>query len=420
MKIEIRKDQNLLKSVMEATGLSSDFILKVADEYDVCANAGNDPIPRILDAMKSERYLKYNSNATKQAIVRSALTKTHSSDLEGDPFDEVVIVFGGVDRNGKDPKKNPPMHYIALKKNKQLVRIKSWDKDLFSVLPCKARVVGTFTTNAQWGDAIVPDEYSGVSDVEMIDSETLQKALMKVAMTPEMCGNVSSDLVKYNVPYAITGKIQWVNPCTKWVDGELDDKGYELLYDDEGTPTKKGIRCSISLEGNGSGVGLSAVLDTAKTRHPIVMIDDFETLATDAYESNPTTPKKQGLYLKDVLSGREIIAVGTMSRMSSSNTLLYVDFSSVFLMECNPDIKPVNETPKLDEFKKEEPAPEDSSLTPEQKIVAAIVESSRVNGVKDPSFIPVDKLRAIASIGEEYDDNTVRQFAKAAEAQLKM
>lgn len=416
MKIEIRKDQKLLNSVMEKTGLSSEFILKIADEFDICANADRDPIPIILSAMQSERYLKYKSEATKQSVVRSALCRTSNAELEGDPFDETVMVFGGTDRSGKDPKKNPPMYYIALKKNKELIRIKSWDTELFSVLPCKARVVGTFTTNAQWGDAVVPEE-DGVLDVEEVDSSAVQKALMRVAMTPAMCGSVGSDLVRYNAPYAITGKIQWVNPCTKWVDGELDDKGYELVYDDQGTPSKKGVRCSISLESEDSGITMHAVIETAKSKHPIVLIDDFETLALDAYESNPTTPKKQASYLKDVLSCRQIVAVGTMSRISDKNgSSLYVDFACVFLMECNPDIKPVNETPKLDEFKNEEPDP---SLTPEQKIVAAIVQTCEINGMKDPAFIPVDKLRTIAEIGAEYDDNMVREFAKAAAAQMK-
>jgi len=411
MKVEIRKDKALLESVVEKTGLTSEFILKIADEFDICNNAGKDAVQIILDAMQSERYLKYKNNSTRQSVVRSALCKTPSVDVEGDPFDEVVMVIGGCDRWGTNAK--APINYIAMKKNKQFVRIKSWDTALFSHMPCKARVVGTLTTDVKWGDSIVTEK-DNISAEEPADMDTIQKALMRVAITPHTCG--SEDLVLYNVPYAFMGKIQWVNPTNIWQNGEnigLND----VVCDDESTPKRKCVTCSISIDADNSGVGIAFNIDRARVKHPIVLIEDFESLAIDAFESSPGDRKRQASYLKDVLAGREIIAVGTVSGRKEKNNMLYVNVSTCFLMELNPDVKPVNEAPKLDEFK--EPEPSSEPLSEEQRIVKDIIKTCEINGKRDASYIPVDKLRAIASIGEEYDDNMVREFAKAAEAQMK-
>jgi len=361
--------------------------------------------------MQSERYQKYKSEATRLSILKSALCKTQNSELEGDPFDEVVMVFGGCDRYDGNPK--APMHYLALKKNKEFIRIKSWDTGLFKAMPCKARVVGTLTSDMKYGDSVVPSE-DGVFDEESVDNDTCQKSLLKVAITPQDTEKLE-ELVAFNVPYAFRGKIQWVNPTNIWKDGENVELN-DVVCDDAGTPAQKCVTCSISIDAENSGVGIAFNLDRPRVKHPIVEIEDFEALAQDAFESSPGDRKRQASYLKDVLAGREIIAVGLVSGKKQKNNMLYVNVSTAFIMECNPEIKPVNEAPKLDEFKKEEP---EEPLSKEQLIVANIIEFAQVNGIKDPAFIPVDKLRTIAEIGAEYDDNMVREFGKAAAAQMK-
>lgn len=386
--------------------------IKNTEEYKTALKNGRDVEAIIAEAIKSERYQKYKSEATRLSILKSALCKTASAELDGDPFDEVVIVFGGADRWGGNPK--APMHYLAMKKNKEFVRIKTWDTGLFSSMPCKARVVGTLTSDPKYGDAVVPVD-DGVSAIEAVDKETLQKALMKVAITPQDHGKLEA-LVQYNVPYAFRGKIQWINPTSIWQDGEnvgLND----VFCNDENTPPKKCVTCSISINANDSGVGLTLNLDRPRINHPIVDIEDFEALAEDAYTENPGDRKKQGNYLKEVLSGRDVIAVGTVSGKKEKNNMLYVNVSTAFLMEVNPDIKPANDAPKIDEFHKEDGPdvidPVDTSLSPEQKIVAAIVDFGLINN-QDPAYIPSDKARSIAEIGAEYDDNMVHEFKKAA------
>lgn len=428
MVVKLKETPELIKTVAEKTGLSEDFIVKISAEYDICANDKKDPIERIIGAMNSERYKKYKNDATRQSIVKCALCKTANSDSDGDPFDEMVMVFGGTDRKGKvkkvlnkdtgkeeDKESNPPMYFIGLKKNRELIRIQTWDSGLFPVLPCKARIVGNVITTAEWGDSIKPSSDEGVSAIEAVDKDTVQKALMRVAMDNAKCGSVSDDLVRFHVPYVIRGKIQYVNPIPKWNENSERDGAYDIIYDDYGTPTKKGVYCSISLDKGDTGVGMSIVLDKVKTKHPVIDIEDFEMMANDAYESSKD-PVSQGHYLRNLISCRDVIGVGTMSRLSTRGGGMYVDFACVYVMEVNPDIKPANEAPKIDEFHNDGPDvidPVDTSLSPEQKIVASIVEFGLINN-QDPAYIPSDKARSIAEIGAEYDDNMVHEFKKAA------
>jgi len=384
--------------------------IKNTKEYAECVKAGRDAEKIIADAMQSERYQKYKSEATRLSILKAALIKTVTSELDGDPFDETVMIFGGADQYGS----KRPVNFLALKKDKTFVKITAWDSGLVEA-PCKCRIQGVY--DAKW-NSVTPLE-NGISEVVPADMETCQKALMKVAISVKDIDKLES-LVKYNV-YAFTGAIQWVNPTPVFADGRKTGEN-ALLADNENVPPRKHVTAGISIDSRNSGFSITLHLDRQRVGSPVVEIEDFEALAIDAVESFPGEPKRQCSVLRDGITGRDIIAIGSVNGIkeqtpkNGGDPICYINASCAFIMEANSSIKPAP-APKLADYTPEEYPdvidPVDTSLSPEQKIVADIVTFACVNN-QDPTFIPTDKVRSIAKIGAEYDDNLIGEFKKAA------
>lgn len=388
------------------------------DEYKKCVSAGRDANQIVDETMKSEVYQKYTSEATRLSILKSALLKTQQSEIDGDPFDEELVVFGGSDAYGTQR----PINFVALRKDKTFIKITGWDSKLFDC-PCKCRVQGTLVSN-NYGLSVFPHE-DGVSDVSKLSRDECQVILSKVAITVKHL-NKLEDMQKYT-PYAFRGNIHWVNPTPVFSDGKkIGDN--PIVCDNEAVPPKKHVTCGVSIDADGSGFSLTFHLDRQRVGAPIVWVEDFESLAIDSVGMFPDEVRKQGTFLKNGVSGRDIFVVATvgskkeLTPKSGGDPICYINATAVFMMESNPDIKPsepksvTDFNPNVTQETLEEPDvidPADESISPEQQIVSKIVTFGKVNN-QDPMYIPGDKLRKVVEIPETYGDAEVQEFKKAA------
>ncbi len=91
--------------------------ITTSTEYKAAVAAGIDVEQILAEAKESERYKKFTSPQTRISILKSALQRSLSStagQADGDPFDEVVMVFGGNDIWGS----KAPIRFVALRSSK--------------------------------------------------------------------------------------------------------------------------------------------------------------------------------------------------------------------------------------------------------------------------------------------------------------
>ena len=432
--------------------------ITTSTEYKAAVAAGIDVEHIIAEAKDSERYKKFTSPQTLISILKSALQRSLSStagQADGDPFDEVVMVFGGNDIWGS----KAPIRFVALRSSKNakethkhlgdFVEVMTWDSNAFPVTPCKCRLQGTVVENTYNGItsyAIHPAQdgnrnVTGISDIKEVSLINCQKALQKKAITPVVADMDKFDNLEKKRIYVFRGRIQWVNGNALFKDGAKVGS-LPLISLNQRQPPRKHVTLGLTLNSNNSGYSVTLEFPKQRAGEAKIFIPDFEEIVEDAFMSHgadaagDTDIRAQCTAVREMMVDREILGVGFLKSASTSQSsdIMYVTLNTVFCMEVLEEVPEVSRekltdedlTPACVEMNKKKREEEQSKKMQDEKaskveeqaeredvFVERLMEFSRVNS-SDPAFMTEEKVRKVCEIPDEIDDKIVYVIRKAA------
>jgi hypothetical protein len=278
--------------------LSDVILVAQADPaWDDADKLGLDP-GGIVSALK-DKFSRYSDSAcVKMAIAElKRYIKENSTEYE-----EVSgMILGGMDVYGK---KAPITFPCISKDGKKIVKISTWDKSILKV-PSRVMVTGEFS--AGFGNLIIDT----VKEQEVIDPDGIALKLSKVALTVED----ELDALQQYACVIIRGRIKYVRPSTRWVNGEQD--GAWSTW--EKTEGKNGVYqpvIDLSLDPGNTNTYVTLQLKRQHTANPTINIEDLALACEDAAKDYPEQPKKQGEYICAAICGREVVALGSVNSVS--------------------------------------------------------------------------------------------------------
>jgi hypothetical protein len=304
----------------------SDVVLAAQADpvWDEADKLGLDP-EGIVSALK-DKYSRYSDSACiKMAIAElKKYLKENSTEYE----EMSGMVLGGMDVYGK----KAPITYPCISKDgKKIVKISTWDKSLLKV-PARVTVSGEFSPS--FGNLIIDT----VKEQEVIDPEGIAAKLAKVALTVD---DELDALEQYGC-VIIRGKIKYVRPSTRWVNGEQD--GAWSTW--EKTEGKNGVFqpvIDLSLDPGDTNTYVTLQLKRQHSANPVINVEDLALACEDAAKDYPDQPKKQGESICAAICGREVVALGSVNSVSKKwNEKLNAYATSLNVAICYVEELPVD------------------------------------------------------------------------------
>jgi hypothetical protein len=340
-------------------------IIRSYPEYAKAEKAGQNPEEIIAKAMESDRFKKFKSPQTRISILLAALNSAGVDiSVEGDSFDEMLILLGGGDSYGR---KNP-VNVVCmrgkpnLEDTERFVTIGTWDVSDLPVMPCKARVRGTYL--AKFNSVQLPKSGNGITDVTPVTLDTVQKALQKVALDPtSSTDHGRMEKMERYKHYAFIGRLKYINgsPIFKTIEttdektGEIHKQVIrigenQLVALDEHNPPRNHVTCSLSVDCDDSGYSVAFQIPRQRHGRPGIHIEDFEALCYDAVEQTAEIEdtekrvKQQCTMVREGIFGRRVIGVGSASSITDKidakgNQMLYINLTCGYLQEVSREVE---------------------------------------------------------------------------------
>lgn len=351
-------------------------------------------------AKLSQKWAKY-SNKTAITFATSKLNSFIAS-KSGDTVQGMVIA--GTDRYGS----KAPITYMALLKDGTGAKLCAWD-NMFTE-PCVTTILGKY--NSAYNNYLIK---------EVKSSETIPDIDAKLIRIAKSTDTSFKKVAKYDIA-VIRGRLQYVNPNTKWTYSEAEgknvvdqnDKYNPLLVDNEEDQPVRQPCINFTLDPENGNNNITLQFPRQRKGHPIIKINDLGEILVDAMEEWDT-PESQARYARDGLQGREVVAVGEVVSMTtkddrSGNETNYINLSCCYISEIpagTPVLKEqetlIKEEPvkksvakkesdleKMARLKKELKETQDS--TPFAVNADKIVKMCNILG-KAPGYLTIDEIR---------------------------
>lgn len=224
---------------------------------------------------------------------------------EADKF--VGLLAGMKDRAGAER----PISLMLVRSDGEHIEVGTWRETVpygnsgeKIPIPVPSKITLSCTQNPDYGSYTVDN----IVAYEPLPKAKIIENLRKVALRPS---EISADRL-YKV-VVVRGKISSIRPATRFVDKKPDGVHPVLVANQREEPILVPT-CQITLESDDRTV-VKLVFEAQRYGCPAFMVDDFIELASDAYETT-TNPADQTDIMKYGLLGREVIAVGIMTRIA--------------------------------------------------------------------------------------------------------
>ena len=248
----------------------------------------------------STKFSRYSDSACVNLAIAEIKKYLKESSAQFDTISGMIL--GATDVFGK----KAPLTYPCISKDgKTIVKISTWEKNMLKT-PARVTVSGEFST--QYGNLIIDT----VDEQEVIDAAGLAAKLAKVAHTPQ------DEALEYLQQYSsviMRGKIKYVRPSTRWVNGETD--GAWSTW--EKTEGKNGVFqpvIDLSLDPGETNTYVTLQIKRQHSANPVINVEDLALLCEDAAKDYPDQPKKQGEAIGAALKDREVVALGSVQSVS--------------------------------------------------------------------------------------------------------
>ena len=385
--------------------------VRQSKEYKQAKLKGIDVESIIAKAEQSEQYQKYQNPRTRRAILISSI-KPDPNEPQGDPFDETLLVLGGSDAYGK----SFPVNYVAMRKNGKFITIASFDGDAFPC-PCKARVIGVSNDNA-YGFSVWASKTGGISEVVELSFDEAQKILVKYSIRPGDKDKIEG-ISNYSV-VLFRGIILNVEGIDVWGPKNAEGKSVKVGYlpvmcEDERNPPRLLPTMKILIDCAGYGCSIEARIEHQRHGHPIINVEDFAAICDDA--SQMEDKQEQIQYVRAGMADREVLIGMRVFGAGYYNQIKQIRGTLCYMAEINEEIPDTDVREKLQtegrsEIEEREALGIDQADGHTESPYVESIVSGCLTLNQDPQYVPVQKARTMAEIGEEVSDTMVREILK--------
>jgi hypothetical protein len=244
-------------------------------------------------------------------------------------------------------------------------------------------------------------ELNGVEAVDEIGGAEFANRLFSVAEHPDSVGRGD----QYEV-VAVAGEVVKTDTVTLFEDGDPAGEGPVLMPDERGDPVPH-IEVWVSLPD--SNTVIQGRFERQKYGRPYFDVEDFEQAVNDAYEERDG-PSSQADFVRDILQGREVVVVGSVSNVgqskSNGGTTTWVTVNATALVESMSSVEDGAEVSTGDSQPDDATTGNDGGSEVEE-IADNIADYCDLTN-EDSSSLTVDDVRSTLDV-EDAPDSVVSQ-----------